>query len=132
VISFNTDPMQPAHKGYSAFDGDVHTYQVVAWVPSAADSPTSTNPDPIDPSSLVWTVDEGFLSKDAFTDIDSAILLTTRREGTKPVGYTFKSDLLTTAPMPDCIFEAFHTWPIDDDGKKGLVWKLRSITPRSY
>jgi hypothetical protein len=48
----------------------------------------------------------------------------------KPAGGTFNSPVLKNAPMPDCIYKTFHTWQIDDDTKIGIVWKLRSITPK--
>jgi hypothetical protein len=48
----------------------------------------------------------------------------------KPAGGTFNSPVLKNAPMPDCIYKTFHTWMIDEDTKKGIVWKLRSITPK--
>jgi hypothetical protein len=48
----------------------------------------------------------------------------------KPAGGTFNSPVLKNAPMPDCIYKTFHTWMIDDDTKIGIVWKLRSITPK--
>jgi uncharacterized low-complexity protein len=50
--------------------------------------------------------------------------------GAKPAGGTFNSPFLKNAPMPDCIYAAFHTWEMTDDEKKGIVWKLRSIAPR--
>lgn len=50
--------------------------------------------------------------------------------GAKPAGGTFNSPFLRNAPMPDCIYAAFHTWEMTDDEKKGIVWKLRSIAPR--
>lgn len=50
--------------------------------------------------------------------------------GAKPAGGTFNSPFLRMAPMPDCIYSEFHTWEMTDDEKKGIVWKLRSITPR--
>ena len=54
LISFDAEPAQPAHKGYSAFDGNIHDYQVVPNVPSASDMPSRSTQIPI-PSSLVWT-----------------------------------------------------------------------------
>jgi hypothetical protein len=50
--------------------------------------------------------------------------------GAKPAGGTFNSPFLRNAPMPDCIYKAFHTWEMTDDEKKGIVWKLRSIAPK--
>jgi hypothetical protein len=50
--------------------------------------------------------------------------------GQKPAGGTFNSPFLKNAPMPDCIYKAFHTWEMTDDEKKGIVWKLRSIAPK--
>lgn len=50
--------------------------------------------------------------------------------GAKPPGGTFNSPFLRMAPMPDCIYSEFHTWEMTDDEKKGIIWKLRSITPR--
>jgi len=50
--------------------------------------------------------------------------------GAKPAGGTFNSFFLMNAPMPDCIYKAFHTWDMTEDEKNGVVWKLRSITPK--
>ncbi|HET8935979.1 MAG TPA: hypothetical protein VFN67_21180 [Polyangiales bacterium] len=50
--------------------------------------------------------------------------------GAKPAGGTFNSPFLRSAPMPDCIYAAFHTWEMTDDEKKGIIWKLRSIAPK--
>jgi hypothetical protein len=50
--------------------------------------------------------------------------------GAKPAGGTFNSPFLRSAPMPDCIYAAFHTWEMTDDEKKGIIWKLRSIPPK--
>jgi hypothetical protein len=50
--------------------------------------------------------------------------------GAKPAGGTFNSPFLRAAPMPDCIYAAFHTWEMTDDEKKGIIWKLRSIAPK--
>ena len=51
-------------------------------------------------------------------------------EGKKPAGGTFNSPFLRAAPMPDCIFEEFHTWEMTDEEKIGIVWKLRSLPPK--
>jgi hypothetical protein len=82
LISFDGDPAQPAHQGYSAFDGNAHDYQLTPNVPSASEMPSNTNPDPIMPSTLVWTVEDAFLKKESYTDIPSAILVTTKKAGT--------------------------------------------------
>jgi hypothetical protein len=50
--------------------------------------------------------------------------------GQKPAGAVFNSPLLKMAPMPDCIYAAFHTWDMTDDEKAGIIWKLRSIPPK--
>jgi hypothetical protein len=50
--------------------------------------------------------------------------------GAKPAGGTFNSPFLRAAPMPDCIYNEFHTWEMSDEEKKGVVWKLRSLSPR--
>jgi hypothetical protein len=88
LISFDADPAQPAHKGYSAFDGNAHDYQLTPNVPSAADMPSNTNPDPIVPSSIQWTVDDGFLKKESFNDIPNSILVTTKKAGTTTIKIT--------------------------------------------
>jgi len=251
LISFDADASQPAHKGYSAFDGNAHDYQLTPNVPSAADAASNTNTDPVKPGSLVWSVEDAFLKKEAFTDIPNSILITTKKSGTttvkvsgtttsgrkvrgeatlqiseasadewaagdarynngmmidwstvfmagrtammaaqsgmtttmgtcglpfsfgdaipktsacgnchnnmsgitvehtpaqtagysdddlvniftmgmKPQGYTFTSNILKYVPMPDCVYASFHTWQIDDETKKGIVWKLRSLKP---
>jgi cytochrome c553 len=49
--------------------------------------------------------------------------------GAMPDG-KFSSPFLKMAPMPECIFKAFHTWEMTDDEKKGIVWKLRSLPPK--
>src|SRR5689334_15079876 len=82
LINFVALAEQPAQRGYSAFDGTHHAYQLVVTIPSASDTPTCTNPDPVLPSSVVWTVDHVFLAAEAYPDIPSAILLTTKRAGT--------------------------------------------------
>jgi hypothetical protein len=51
-------------------------------------------------------------------------------QGQKPAGYQFNSVFLKMLPQPDCIYAMFHTWQIDDDTKKGIVLKLRSIEPK--
>lgn len=50
--------------------------------------------------------------------------------GAKPAGFTYNSPFLRAAPMPDCLYKAFHTWEMTDDEKNGIVWKLRSIAPK--
>jgi hypothetical protein len=56
----------------------------------------------------------------SFSDDDLVRIFTS---GWMPPGYV-------TTTMPDCVFETFHAWDIDDTAKRGLVWKLRSIEPR--
>ena len=51
-------------------------------------------------------------------------------EAEKPAGGTFNSPYLRSAPFPDCLYNQFHTWEMTDDEKRGIVWKLRSITPK--
>lgn len=51
-------------------------------------------------------------------------------QGQKPAGYAFNSVFLKMLPQPDCVYAMFHTWQIDDDTKKGIVLKLRSIEPK--
>jgi len=48
----------------------------------------------------------------------------------KPAGYTYNSALLKKLPEPDCIYARFHTWSVDQDTQRGLVLKLRSLSPR--
>jgi hypothetical protein len=91
LISFDADPNQPAHKGYSAFDGNAHDYQLTPNVPSASDMPTNTNPDPIVPSSLQWTVEDAYLKKEAFGDIPNSILVTTKKAGMTTIKVTGKT-----------------------------------------
>ena len=50
--------------------------------------------------------------------------------GQKPAGYQFNSPLLKMLPQPDCVYSMFHTWTIDDETKRGIVLKLRSIEPK--
>jgi hypothetical protein len=41
--------------------------------------------------------------------------------------------LLAGIPDPDfqaCFYRAFHAWDIEDSVKQGIVFKLRSITPK--
>ena len=216
---------------YSAYDGE-HVYQLSPFLPGA--DPKNKDADPIVESSIVWTVDDAFVKKEAFFEIPGAILLTTKKAGstvvkvsatrfsglkvrgqsmlsisqsdpsewfkgatrynngmmvnffatgpcglpidltgriptnsacsnchnnmgglvvehspTQTAGYSddelieiftnalkpsagFNSPLLRTSPMPDCIYRNFHTWQIDEDTKRGIVWKLRSITPKHH
>lgn len=51
-------------------------------------------------------------------------------EAEKPAYGWFYSPYLRTAPLPDCLYKQFHTWDMTDDEKIGIVWKLRSITPK--
>jgi hypothetical protein len=61
---------------------------------------------------------------------DQLIDLFTR--GVKPAGSTYNSPFLRMAEMPDCLYEAFHTWDIDDETKHGILWKLRSLAPEKH
>jgi hypothetical protein len=54
--------------------------------------------------------------------------------GQKPEGGTFNSPFLKMIPDPmlqACIYGSFHTWDIADDVKKGIIFKLRSIAPKT-
>jgi hypothetical protein len=51
--------------------------------------------------------------------------------GAKPAR-AFTSPFLRAAPMPDCIYQDFHTWEMTDEEKNGIVWKLRSIPPKVH
>jgi hypothetical protein len=51
-------------------------------------------------------------------------------QGQKPAGYAFNSVFLKMLPQPDCVYAMFHTWQIDEDTKRGIVLKLRSIEPK--
>jgi len=51
-------------------------------------------------------------------------------QGQKPAGYQFNSIFLKMLPQPDCIYSMFHTWTIDEETKRGIVLKLRSIEPK--
>ena len=51
-------------------------------------------------------------------------------QGQKPAGYQFNSVFLKMLPQPDCIYAMFHTWMIDEETKKGIILKLRSIEPK--
>lgn len=64
----------------------------------------------------------------AFYSNDELIAISTK--GAKPAGGTFVSPFLRAAPMPDCIYKAFHTWQMSEEEEKGIVWKLRSIPPK--
>jgi len=53
----------------------------------------------------------------------------------KPVGGTFNSPILkplaaNNPAMAECLYKAFHTWDIDPETQRGVVFKLRSITPK--
>lgn len=53
----------------------------------------------------------------------------------KPAGGTFNSPILKpiaamNPDMAECLYKSFHTWDIDPDTTNGIVWKLRSITPK--
>jgi hypothetical protein len=54
-------------------------------------------------------------------------------QGMKPAGYQFNSIFLKMLPQlggdPSCVYSMFHTWQIDEETKRGIVLKLRSITP---
>jgi hypothetical protein len=50
-------------------------------------------------------------------------------QGMRPVGLTFENPLLQGSADADCVFKSFHTWNLDDAVTRGMVWKLRSITP---
>jgi hypothetical protein len=49
-----------------------------------------------------------------------------------PAGGHFTTPFLSMLDpqTADCAYRAFHTWDIDEDTRQGLVWKLRSISPR--
>jgi hypothetical protein len=49
-------------------------------------------------------------------------------QGVKPSG-GFTGMFLKNTPMPDCLFKGIHSLTLNDDQKKGIVWKLRSLTP---
>jgi hypothetical protein len=51
-------------------------------------------------------------------------------QGQKPAGYQFNSVFLKMLPQPDCVYAMFHTWQIDEETKKGIILKLRSIEPK--
>ena len=52
-------------------------------------------------------------------------------QGMKPKGGTYNSAFLLGLPKPDCIYMTFHQWKeIDEPTKRGIVWKLRSLTPK--
>jgi len=70
---------------YSAFDGE-HTYQLSPFIPAA--NPANKDSDPVVESSIQWKIDEGFLKKDAFTEIPGAVLLTTKKPGMTTVSVT--------------------------------------------
>lgn len=53
-------------------------------------------------------------------------------QGAKPAGGVFTSSFLRAAPMPDCLYKDFHTWEMTGEEKRGIVWKLRSLTPKVY
>ncbi|HTU60509.1 MAG TPA: hypothetical protein VMF89_18790 [Polyangiales bacterium] len=61
---------------YSAYDG-VHRYQLTPSVPRAADDAT----DPVDPTTVKWTVDSTYVSIDPFPDLPLGVKLTTKRAG---------------------------------------------------
>jgi hypothetical protein len=67
-----------------------------------------------------------------YSDDDLIAIFTT---GVKPMGATFNSPFLNNAflkSMPalqEMIYKSFHTWTIDPDVEKGVVFKLRSIPP---
>jgi hypothetical protein len=63
---------------YSAYDG-VHTFQLTPRVPRA-ELPSSDS-DFIDASTLHWTVDDDFVSMEAYADAPDAVLLTTKKAG---------------------------------------------------
>jgi hypothetical protein len=74
-----------------------------------------------------FTVEHTPTQTAGYSDEDLINIFTT---GQKPAGFVFNSPFLRNAPMPDCIYKAFHTWEMTDDEKKGIIWKLRSITPK--
>jgi hypothetical protein len=76
--------------------------------------------------SNAFTVEHTPTQTGGYSNEDLVNIFTT---GAKPAGGTFNSPFLRNAPMPDCIYKAFHTWEMTDDEKKGVVWKLRSIPP---
>ena len=67
---------------YSAFDG-VHMYQVPATIDQAALDMAGV--DPVKPETISWSVDDKFVSKEAFPDIPGGVLLTTKSSGTTTV-----------------------------------------------
>ena len=53
----------------------------------------------------------------------------------KPAGGKFNSPFLAplaamNPTMADCIYKSFHTWEIDEETRTGIVFKLRSLTPK--
>ena len=49
----------------------------------------------------------------------------------RPPNTPFRSPVLRMAPNPVCLFIAFHTGQMTEEEQRGVVWRLRSITPRS-
>jgi len=50
-----------------------------------------------------------------------------------PAGGAFTSPYLRMLDpqTADCAYLAFHTWDVDERTRRGLIWKLRSLPPRS-
>jgi len=46
-------------------------------------------------------------------------------------GSLVKGKFLQSIPMPECIFATMHPTPPDGELTQGLLWKLRSLTPRA-
>jgi hypothetical protein len=44
--------------------------------------------------------------------------------------YGFSASFLKMRPDAECLYRQAHTYDIDDETARGLVWLLRSIAPR--
>jgi hypothetical protein len=73
---------------YSAFDG-THEYAVTPSVPSAAEG--SMDSDPVMAATIKWEVDGAFVKRDEFTELASAVKLTTKKAGKTTVAVTAKT-----------------------------------------
>jgi hypothetical protein len=75
------------------------------------------------------TVEHSPLQTAGYSDDELIAIFTT---GAKPMGATFNSPFLKQIPaafvMP--IYKMLHTWTISAEVQRGVVFKLRSITPK--
>jgi len=80
-------------------------------------------------SALALTVEHTPLQTGGYSDEDLIQIFT---QGQKPMGAKFNSPILNMFPeqFATMIYTTLHTWEIPPEVERGIVYKLRSITPK--